>query len=503
MKQKNKYFKVLCITLIGLVMASGVIAISMDTIIDLGCLSSMTVAFNPLCTPALYDDVVTGSPEDTMNDLYTKATVAQDGRDQIITEMESNLNTTFGIGMAEAKIQSINALNNGSTRSEAKTIARGEINDFYSAQELRVVNHANREALKWNESRNDIKQVSGLTYKEAIASNLNDNKASNYHQDMIRVETVNYTLPNGTDVKSYNAMHRVSGQDTSYETFVTGVAYNPDDFGYNTKYGTGVRFKNADGDHRLAFSPNRYVDVLDRIESRRQQANDNAINITDDIYDNYAPNSVNTSDVVGPLEMLKAASTSYDDTGYYGYRATTLEQAGIPTNDSYGFKIEFNDSGTVKTRWGQLFAAKGTIPNGTIETGNTYNATNKAMWFVHSTDGQAVQKSLSGEFTVLEMRNSDTGETVETTELQSVEMHTSGTEDLAKQLEEIREEFESLQVSSTGGGGGVSCGFLYEIPNVVKIQDPICQIENTLKNNGGFLMVSALISVFLLAVLGS
>lgn len=449
----------------ALLLASGGMALSLDSIIDLSCTASMAASFNPLCVPVTYDDIIEGSPEDTRAELVTKNTIVADGREQITTELSSNLNQSFGIGMAEAKIQAITALNNGSTKSKAKTVAGSEIDDFYAAQQRRLLNYRNREVIKLNESVNSVKSTSGLdletaTKRDICISGSNDNEVD------FETTSGNVTLVNGSTMSVYGARWVDDAPTTSGSTCFSqndDVFQPADGANFTTaiipispsKDGFAMGFEDASGNTVEAAEHTPYSNVWSEQTNQRQQAYNNALGIVDNVYAAYQSGAVETSELIGPLEALKTASTNYDSTGYYAYKAYSLEQAGIPTAESYGFKVRFDVANTTKTRWGQLFASKGQFSNDTLEVNKTYDGSDKYVEFVHSTpSGSAVTTSLDSNFTILEMENTETGESVNSTELQSIQFHTDGTNDLAEQLDEIKENQQDLLTSSGGGAGG-------------------------------------------------
>lgn len=441
-----KTSKIVVLGLIGVLLVSGSAAWSLDTIIDAGCLSvGMISSFNPVCVPVLYDDIVEGSADDVRNDIYTKATFMNDGREQIITEFDSGLNVTYGISMAQGKTTAITMLNDGATESEAELNATGRVDDFYSMQQMRLINYRNRAILKFNTSINRIESTTGLTKRDVFSFANSDVPIEGYDsEDFDSVTPVfleeNVTLINGSKHEALGIYMKDDDPSAS------------DSLGFNTSFmfmkpdirldvtDRVLRANNTEGDYRDFLENKPYSDIEDNLINKRQSAYDNVIGVVEGIYQEYSAGAVNTTDLLGPLELLKTASTGYADTGYYEYKALTLEQAGYPTKKDYGFKLSFMYDGTRVERWGQLFVPKGEITDNLIETGKVYDGNNITAWFVHETDtGNAVKTELDGDFEVLEMRNPETGEEINSTTLQEVQYHTNGTQDLEKQLEEIRD----------------------------------------------------------------
>lgn len=462
--------------LIGILMisltASGA-AISFDTVLDLSC-STMVVFMNPACTPILWDDIYQGGPEDTQHSIYKKGVFMEDKREQLLKETRSHLNQTYGMGMSEAKLTIIEELNNGSTLAEAKDEAVGDIQDFYSIQQQRIISYQNREVLKLNETLNEIKDVQGLSKEDVFQDICSDGPVDPTF--FLNFEA-NYTLSNGTKVHKYTA--RVKDTDGGWQ-----LPSSP----CRIQGGAGswryAKWKNI-GDHdayrnlevidsynqtntSYFLQVKKYRSVNQKIESNFERAQNNVQKMAENIYSNYEENELNVSDVLGPLEELQLASTNYQDTGYYSYLATSLEQMGLASNDSYAFKVRWwTESGEQNTAYGQLFVAKNAY-NGTVETGKNYSAENESVWFVHQTaGGNATTTEFQNKFQVLEMRNSETGESINQTSLQPTEFRTSNTEDLKNQLEEIRANQKELMSSggSIGGAIGDAVGWLTQTLN--------------------------------------
>ena len=462
----NKGFVVIASILI---LASGGAALSTDTLVDLSCQASMIAGFNPLCVPIVYDDIIEGSPDDVQDDIYTKVSIINDGRDQIITETNSQLDQMFGIGMAEGKVSAIESLNNDSSKSKAKQEAGTEIDQFYASQQERLINYRNREVIKFNETLNRLDGTTGLTYGDIMrfsqevggTTGIDDGSSSATAGEFI-IDSQNVTLLDGdekevltvywkdTDTANYGA-----SQDANRSAYITDPAFSSSP--------AGVEVQSTNGNWTFHLNPTPYDGAWSNVSGKRSQAYNNVLDIVDQIYSSYVSGAVSTDDVLGSLELLKTSATSYEDTGYYAYKAVSLEQAGIPTADGYGFKIKWNASGVNKTRWGQLFAPSGSFTNDTLEVNETYDASGSLVQFVHSTpSGKAVTSELDGNFTVLEMENTRNGTSVNSTKLQSIELHTNGVSDLQEQLKQIREAQD--EILSGNAGGGASSGGGWQLP---------------------------------------
>lgn len=440
--------------ILGLTMgfAGSAAAINFDQFGDRVCQFNMASALMPFCAVQLESEISSTAPDEIQFEVYTDAIVNHDRREQLTKEQRSHLNQTFGMAMAQAKLTVIEELNNGSSEGTAQQAALEEIRDYYTTHQVKVLSHQEREVYALNRTVNTIKETDGLGIGDVLIEG-----QDTYNQCTSQAESGqgtkgfefqkrNKTLHNNS-VRSYTSVEVIATDNGEKCTLLTSdqSVFLSDMAVLNASSGRG--------DSVEAYNGKTHQQTLDMIDSRETKAENNVINLTSALYDEYEPGEMNTSDMLGPLETLVTASTNYEDTGSYSYLALSLEQAGLAHNSSYAFQVQWNNSGeSEKTAWGQLFVPRGTF-NNTLEVNKTYDASGKTVIFVHNTeDGKATETDLDGSFKILNMRDTESGESINSTSLQSSEFHTDGVQDLQKQLDELREQQDRVTTCSSCGG---------------------------------------------------
>ncbi|WP_414836643.1 hypothetical protein [Candidatus Nanohalococcus occultus] len=481
-------------------------AISWETIGDLGC-TAMTGFLGSTCLPILYDDIIDSDADIVQDDVYLNALQVNDSRDQLMTEQRSHLNQTYGMGMSRAKLTAIEALNNGTSQSEAKQMALNDLKDFYSVQQKRLINYQNREVIKWNSTiRNSVEDTSGLSYNDVIQSPWCSNAQTSPGIELVEG---NYTLLNDTSAQEI----RMYIHDENLADFSASGCHMDDSENYNQKrfYVAGMNpqfdpqylnkenlvVQSSSGNTTQYMSINEFEQTETQIRENFNRSKQNMLPMIENVYSNYNEGELNASEVLGPLEALQLASTNYEDTGFYSYRALSLEQMGLESNQSYAFDVTWTNPGAeTKTSVGQLFVAEDAY-NDTIETGKEYNASDVTAFLIHTPEGEekADRTPLKGTFTVNEMINKDTGEEVSSTGIQSTEFYTTGTQDLQRQIQEVLENQEQLEAPDNSGVIGGTTSWI----NKLLENTGIPQINQGLATTAGII----LLAVFILLLIGT
>ena len=421
------------------------------------CKYQMTIALAPFCHKQLESEVSATQPDEVQFEIYTDAIVNHDRREQLTKEQRSHLNQTFGMAMARAKLTVIEALNNGTSEGAAQQKALKEIREYYTTHQVKVLSHQEREVVALNNTVDTIEETDGLSKGDVF-------DASEYICGDTTCDTVTNVYLNRTEVTLHNSSARNYTRVTIEAESATGTANHTLLTPSEDESGGQLPVLSGRGDNVTAYNGQTHQQTLEMIDSRKIKAENNVINLTSALYDKYEPGELNTSDMLGPLETLVTASTNYADTGSYSYLALSLEQAGLAHNSSYAFKAQWNNTGeSAKAAWGQLFVPQGTY-NNTLEVNKTYDASDKTVMFVHnptavcidwceeSSSDKATKTDFDGTFKILKMRNTETGENINSTSLQVTEFHTDGVQDMQKQIEEARQTQQRVTTCSSCGG---------------------------------------------------
>lgn len=459
---------VIALTLIFMGSAS---AISLDTFIDsTACSTSLASPFmGSACAIATFDDIISGGPDDVQNDIYVKSAFVEDARERVNTEQRSQLNQTYGIAMSDAKLEIIKGLNNGLTQAEARQNGTEAVEDLYSTYEMRVIAQRNREALKLNQSIQQIKSTDGLSLGNVFKV---EQKAQNSESKVIagvsglEIAKNNYTLYNGTTVDLHYPrvkMTTAADNGVSMEGWFnfSGATYDYlKGFEMSATSDSVIWSTNVDGNRTEFINVKSYTTTTEQISGRYQTASTTVTNLSDKVYSNYQSGDVNVSSVCGPLCSLKQASTNYADTGAYSYLAYSLHQMGLASDQATAFELTIDDRNLTAT--GQLFLETDAWSDTTIEVNKTYDASNKPAWFVYKPDGSPAKKiSLNGNFTVNELWDTTNSTQINSTTVQQTDFYTKSTSDLQQQLDELEKTNDISLTIDTGGAGGSTGGSLF------------------------------------------
>ena len=398
---------------------------SWETLGDNLCKYQLTVALGLYCSQELESEISSTQPSEVQFDIYENWAINQDTREQFITEKNSFLDTSFGMAQAKAKLTIIEARKNGSSQAEAQSMALEQVDEIYTKYQVSTLAQQEREAISVNETFETVNTTDNLELGEITE------ECASYNSTKFTEKNV--TLYNGTK-RSYSHWETRADCESVYRDRYFIV---PDKDGY---YGSDIKtmtFKSGTGVKTTGLNTTAYLNVLRSIDSQRTTVRNNVVNMTSFYYNEYSDreaDNLSVSDELGPLETLITASTNYETTGSYSYLALTQAQAGHASNSSYAFHVQWNN----RTAWGQLFVGSDAF-NGTLEVNKTYDGSDETVIFVHNTEnGKATETDINGQFKILEMRDTSTGEEVNSTKVQVVDFYTDGVQDLNNQLDEAR-----------------------------------------------------------------
>lgn len=387
--------------------------------------------------------LITDSGTDTLhNSVDQQATYIADGRDDMAKSLQEQVNLSYGIGTGAAKTSIVQSLNNGYSEAEAGNNATREINRFWSELQLKMYKYHKKQVVKANGTLSTLEEASNIDPENVFNADFSTGF------DSWNVKRQNVTLFNGTTIQSYGLeMSGCCSSSSQYTETISPASLE--------NYGDGQVLTAVD------VNGNETVDVLgtgkiqdsySSLKDARQRALDNVNTMTSEIYSNYDTGEISLSEVMGPLEAIKTAGTNYESTGYYGYASQSLEMAGIATNETFAYRLRYDNAGVEeKEAWGQLFVDSENLT--TLKVNETYDASGKKVTFVHETEnGKAVETDLNGTFTVLELKNTDTGESINETTLQEVGFYADAdVSELEKQVQRIIENQKDIQASGLGG----------------------------------------------------
>lgn len=253
---------------------------------------------------------------------------------------------------------------------------------------------------------------------------------------------------------------------------VTSAANWTHDGGTTSQYGTSLP-----ADATIFLAEQRYHDQWVALQQQHDRVQDNAMQLVEGVYSEYNYSEWTAAvavDALGPSFLAQEYATNRNTTGYYTWGASQLGllgDVGSNVNASFGVAYTpmvnsssgntsdyvagetYNLSGTLLTNW------KPSATGGTFDRGTTYNTTNtnEPVYFIAQTDNGSKYVTLEGEFTVSELTNVQTGETVNSTTLDDNNVTTWNASLTPSQINELLAyDDKQREAGSTGGGGGSS-----------------------------------------------
>lgn len=460
---------------LSLVVGLSAVGVSQGAVIDdpvdfFSDVACATASLVPVQTPecGLFDIPENINQDDTAivkSSSYSSGLQQQELMNQAETKAKNFMDVAYGIGMAEGKTKAVAMLNNGSSISEAQSQAYTEVQDWYGEMRDQQLTTRNRHVLQTQDVLELVRKssVSTLDTRDAEWSTyIDQSQVSDGQIDIgsgsgdpevwkltgnFTIYNESYELVDGTDHVSYGIKVQADIVNGNGDTSQGNYTVVPADYvNNNARFDGEIMVSNQSflNDKKL-YDSTTYKTVYNEYDSNYQRAIDNTAGIVNEIYDGYQSGQVNLDNYdPAPLETLKTAGNQYNTTGYYGYKAVSLAQMGLSSNDSYSYNVSFDGSENMN---GQLFVNSDDF-NGTLKSGETYTASGKRAYIVYQNGSRAEREAIDTEFTIKGIEDPRTGETLNKTTLNQYEFYTSNVSDLKKQLEENRELIEK---SRTGG----------------------------------------------------
>jgi len=239
------------------------------------------------------------------------------------------------------------------------------------------------------------------------------------------------------------------------------------------------------------YDRGKFDNSLQKIKVASQNVKVEGEQFVDLLFANYNQSEgVPIQDVLNPNDLTSQWNTDYNTTGYYGWIASTLGLTGLEGNINSSFKISYtpsvnhtdtgevsiNGSGTHDYAFvaGSSYNLSGTLmtdwdPTGpgdsvAFERGKTYdtsNATAPVLFVEQVNDTESRVIHLEGTFTVTELTDVRTGDTINATDLEEQNQQTwnesSSVEEISS-LADYRESVISNYDTTSSGGSSVDVG---------------------------------------------
>ncbi|WP_049967987.1 hypothetical protein [Haloferax prahovense] len=403
-------------------------------------------------TSQLYIDA---DANQTHVDVYQHGKTMRSGMETTDAVMTNQVEDgSRNIAWAKAKIAAIEALNRGESQAEVKNASKAAVEDYYTTMQMNYIGQYNDVVRKYHYLNETYEGHSELS-SNVETGNVNEStgiwvfKAGfDYSYDGLNSTT--YTAANGTEV-NVSTVQFASGSETSL--LATGGSRKSKLMieGYDyAEYGSEPNLAVLNINH----SANR----LDAIETANSQMKSNADLYVENLMNAYSSGDIDISDIPDPSTLSQEYATEYNSTGYYAFAGADLALMGVGTSMNHSMAFEMADgtvyNGSLYTNW------EPESTEGEWETGVTYypsNATDSMVFFATNQGLIAADQP----FTITQMTNVKTGETVENTTTQSYNRQTQNASLTLEELQsllELQNELDAQKDDAIGGGGGLGFG---------------------------------------------
>jgi len=384
----------------------------------------------------------------TDSKAYTSGVELHASTDMHLNTVDNSMEDARSVAWAKAKIEIVEAMEQGENASVAKSQAKDAVDEYYTLRQKNLVEKAwaNAYAIE------DISNSSSVT--EYYLSG--DNQWADASSVSVADGTwITYADGSGTFPPKINS--QAAGASRSVSWLSTESDYR-------------VSFNGSNSGE--LYQPDNFKARFDEMADQSNQVNNNVDTYVDNVYAEYNEGDLDASDIAesSPTAVASQAATDLNSTGYYGYASAALRSVGVagPTNTSHIVTLE--DGTQIE---GTLYVTD--TDNFSVSTGETYDPGNfSGSVFITVAEltyenGTAVKGSelasqfhpVQQNFTVESATNTKTGDAVEVTTGEDKDYTSNNASKLKQELEEMQEARAYWQAQATlasGGTGGGSGG---------------------------------------------
>ncbi|AKH97353.1 hypothetical protein [Halanaeroarchaeum sulfurireducens] len=421
--------------------------------------------------------LVQSDPDDAaMADVYAGARTIHESQTTALAVVDNRLTDARSPAMTEAKIAMVHAHSAGKNETEATRAAHAAIEEYYSPIVANLNALWGQKVGYWNYSAHAEIQSSGSfgawVGGESMPLTVTD---GTYHPTLVNRSL---TLPNGSEVPTVAIHGTLDG--SAYDLHYSGDAYlsgdnataHPDAVGNEVVYShlteqTYHVLLEVPSQTQEDWAYDRLSDIVpttgvsepsdtlhyyhDSVYAEIEQLQANVDPLVNATYQQYDPDEIDTTDVLSPTELASRAATEYNSTGYYAFLASQFAMMGYAGNLPTSHVVEYNGT----TYNGSVFYTGDDLSG--LETGRLYDPADYAGAFVMAyQDGtESATLDLEGPFTIVEMIDTRTGETVSNATMAEYTYETTNATELLAELERLvdaREEIVAEDTPASGGG---------------------------------------------------
>jgi len=402
--------------------------------------------------------------QQTKLDIYQSAQNSKAQTEAYHTTLDNYLSDTKTQARIIGKNAYIKALNNGSSKSAAKTKAKSAVSDYYSVKKANLLE-------QWDASLSNAEYLESVSDSESGVSEgfhtvALTNKGGDINHGRIRgFGTTAVTLPNGTTKTVQTVDIEIREDDSRAVTYTWGPTRGVENVdARSSQDASGSYTTDVAGLKVLSTSTTdsavRHVDFaayptrLSEIESQESTVTSNMDTLAENTYSAYQSGQINSSDLVDPYVLASQQSAGDDFQGWTAAQLTLMGQNSPENFDQIGSFNITTESGTQYE--GVLFSQENPA-SGQFENGTTYDTANIGGTQYVVTSDRIVE--LDGTFTIDKITTTS-GETTENVTIQKTTYETTNVTELKQQYEDLayrRAQIEAREKALRHSAGG---GFL-------------------------------------------
>jgi len=393
-------------------------------------------------------------------DIYQSAQNSKARSDNYQTTLDNYLSDTKTQARIIGKNAYIRALNNGSSKSAAKTEAKNAVSDYYAVKQTNLANEWTVQVEQYNYLSDVVSSETGVssgfiyTQESALNGGMDETRIDNTPSTTVSlvngstatVTGIEYTATDGSNDAGLVTADPTTvpiSKDQTLEGQLDGIAVTAPDSNY---------------DDLTYMDLSAYTSRWATIQSQNTQVQNDMDTLAENTYSAYQQGEINSSDLVDPYVLANERSAG-DNFDTWATSQLTLLGQNSPDN------LESGGSFEVTTSDGTTYEGVLTSPenpaSGQFEAGTTYKTSDiGGTQYVVASD-EIVK--LSGTFTVGNITTSG-GEQVQNATIQKTQYTTTNVTELKQLYEDLayrRAEIEARE-QALAGGGGFSLGGLGE-----------------------------------------
>jgi hypothetical protein len=423
---------------------------------------------------AAYDHFIDTRNESALTNAELRTAIAQDAysmdqtQENYNTDSQNALEITKNDAKQEAYQAYVDARINGSSHSEAVTIAKNHVSDLYTKHQIQNFRKYETQVMEGGGVAQMENQTEDLGYSGdvRIESYTISTDAVSTYNDVNVTYTSSYTLwdteadnNDGVSIVNDGGVYAfqyplLNGDNGTFRTFSEGNNVVVPTGVYNTE--ETIQVYDPDSNSYVnALEVHKYARLNKNITSQHDNVQSTLGNSTSgylaDVDTYYQNNDVTWEELAVDEPSVDNLTTSEGvqyQLGQYHDSPPKGTVVTIETNDSNGNTVTYN--GTLYTTWAPS--------SGSWETGVTYNA-DQGSTYLYDIDADTL-RHVDGDFTIKSIETPD-GTDATSISHKNVTLDTSDTSDLKNQVDRLNARLDQLdkEYNSSGGFlGGIFSG---------------------------------------------